>query len=263
VPTPPIGLVIANSATLQILQLPAFTSDIILPTDSTRSLGGNQARSDLKLAMFQQPLVGFIATTKGENISIFLGSSFDGSTLSKLAQDGIHYGEQTGHRHIVLNQGFVLFAPNSDIVVTTQEGDIDIKAGAIALIFEDGHDVAIMDLSDNNPGDIKVAGPNQFALVPGQQVVLTRNASSNLVQINPASSVALRRTAKVQLNNGITAYASEFSIPSALNTANLYRQLLQDAPRRTVLNKILHAAACVQMVTANHGPYTVERLHER
>ncbi len=199
----------------------------------------------------------------GERVAIFTGTEFDTLALSQLASNGITFGSNSGRQHIILDRGSMLFAPNSDIVVTTKEGDVHIGAGAVALIFEDGHDVAILDLSDRNVGDIQFTGIMNGALTPGRQVVLTRNSQADFNDINPASAVATRRLLKTNLSNDITAYNSEFSIVSALRVGDLYNQLKQTAEGRSVLERILRSAACLQILTFSHGPYTASRTTEQ
>jgi hypothetical protein len=154
-------------------------------------------------------------------------------------------------------------APSSNIVVTTKEGDVQINAGAVAMIFEDGHDVAILNLSDSKNGDVKLTGIKNGAVLPGQQLVLTRNSSANFAEINPASAIATRKMAKARLTSDITAFISEFSILSALHNGGLHRQLSQTSDGRAALDKILRSAACLQLVTASHGPYTVPKTREQ
>ncbi len=243
--------------TVTILQLPeSSTGSIILPTDETRLLGGTTAYSALtRAAIEQQELTGGVSFNQVYPIIVFLGSKFDATTLSELAKQGIIFEPATGGNHFGLNKGFMLFAPTSNIVVTTKEGDVQINAGAIALVFEDGNDAAILNLSERNPGDIRFAGIPNGILIPGQELVLTRNASAPFSAINPASSVAVRNTVKVRLSNGITAYSSEFSLVSALGTGNLYGRLRQSTKGSALLDRILRTGACVQISTESHGPY--------
>ena len=163
-----------------------------------------------------------------------------------------------GNISYILDRSTVLFAPKSDIVITTKEGEVHIKSGAVALIFEDGQAVSVLDMSDREPGAVTfVTSCYIIALVPGQQVVLTRNLSTTFNDINPASSVACRNVEKVPLNNGVVAYISEFSIVSALNTAHLYRQLAQMHPP-VAFNKIMKTAASIQFVKASQPAYSVK-----
>lgn len=231
-----------------------ITADLV-PTDLTRSLGQATAQSELTQLPLNEPLSGHVEIMRGQTVSIFTGSDFGTSTLSELANEGISFGIKSGGHHLTLDKGFILLAPDSNVVITTKEGDVQINAGAVAMIFEDGHDVAILNLSDQNRGDIKLGGING-ALLPGQQVVLTRDLAAGFDDINPASDVAVRHTLKARISNEITAYTSEFSILSALRINDLHKRLKQSAAGRSTLNRILRTAACVQIATASHGAYT-------
>ena len=236
-----------------ILPLSPTTSDLVA-TDVT-PVNKNKGET-LSEAGELQALIGSVSAFDDQSVAIFTSSDFNAGELAKLSVGGISFGAGTGGNHLVLDKGTVLFAPESPIVVTTKEGDVHINAGAIALIFEDGHDVAVLDLSDAHSGDVSFSGTTRGALAPGQQVVLTRDGSASFKDINPASAVALRRIEKLQAKNGITAYTSEFSIVSSLQVGNLYKRMMRTSASSAALDKILHTAASLQLTTAAHGPYT-------
>lgn len=232
----------------------SITSDLV-PTDVTPVNKYTKATSSEEGAT--EPILGSVSAFVDQSIAIFTSSDFNADELAKLSATGILIGTGTSGNHLVLDKGAVLFAPDSSITVTTKEGDVHINAGAIALIIEDGHDVAVLDLSDAHSGDVSFSGTTGGALVPGQLVVLTRDGSARFDDVNPAPAVALRRTERVQAKNGITAYTSEFSILSCLKLSNLYQRMKQTSTTRAALDRILHTAASLQIATRAHGPYTM------
>jgi hypothetical protein len=232
----------------------ASVSSVLVPTDLTRlqdiNLSGPRQR-DQVLA-----LIGGVSVSVKQAVAIFAGTDFDSQTISSMKREGINFGADTGGRHFNLDRGIVLFAPKSDIVVSTRQGDVHINSGAIVLIFEDGQDVAVFDLCDPRQGAVKfVTAGNVLPLSPGVEVVLTTKSSGTFNDVNPAKSVACRNVEKIALKNVIIAYISEFSIVSALSTAHLYKRLAQMHPA-AALNKIMTTAASMHVITPGRGAYS-------
>lgn len=237
-----------------------ITSDLV-PTDLTRARGLGKALSELEQTDYDSLLTGSISVDNNQTVSIFTGAEFDSSILAAFARDGISFGVSGAANRLNLERGFVLLAPDSNIVVSTKNGDVSIKAGAVALIFENGNDLAVLALSDCKAGDVSIAGYQNGQIIQGQEIVLTRNSAAGFSEINPASDVAVRHTKKTQLLNGITAYSSEFSIVSALSNWDLYKRLKETVAGRSALERILRSAACLHVVTAYRDRYEVSSRH--
>jgi hypothetical protein len=237
-----------------------ITNDLV-PTDLTKSRGKAAATSDLEQVDEQLVYRGGVSmNSNNNNVAMFFDAQFDNQVLVNMTNQGISFGNGSGGQNFVLDKGTVFFAPTSNILVSTHEGDVSIAAGAAALVFESGNDVAVLNLTDENTGNVKfLSGGHSVSLVPGQEIVLTRNASASLKQINPASAVAHRRVEKTHFNNGITAFVTEFSIMSALQNTPLYNSLKKTEEGRAALDKILRAAASLQIVTAARGPYSTNQ----
>ena len=237
-----------------------ITNDLV-PTDLTKSRGKAAATSELEQTDEQLVYRGNVSINgNNNNVAMFFEGQFNNQNLTAMTNQGVSFGSSSGGQHFVLDKGTVLFAPSSNILVSTHEGDVSIAAGSAALVYETGNDVAVLNLTDNYTGDVKfVSGNHSVALVPGQEIVLTRNGSASLKQINPASAVAHRRVERTHFNNGITAFVTDFSIMSALQNTPLYNSLKKTDQGRATLDKILRAAASLQIVTAFRGPYSMNQ----
>ena len=190
--------------------------------------------------------------------AIFSGSVFDQQVLAAMQNNGVKLGQNSGVNFLNLDQGIVLFAPTKDTVVQTHEGNVYIPAGSIALVYETGNDVAVYDFVDSFGKPIQVeSGGSMIPLQPGQQLVLSRSQNARFDSINPGNDVGYRDISVRKLDKGITAYISDFSIPSALVNHEPCRMLRKskDSSHRDTLQKIMKTTAAVQLVTMRKGPY--------
>lgn len=231
------------------------SSDLV-PTDLTRSRGAGRALYELEESDSQTMLSGKVSNEHDEEVAIFVGTSFDKQALQRLTEAGVSVGVDSKEFAMTLNRGVVLFAPKSNIVVTTKEGDVHIAAGAIVLVFEDGNDSAVLNVSDGKQGDVKVrVGSKLHAILPGEELVMTRSSSGSFTAVNPARIIAHRSATKAHLEKGVSAYLCDFSLVSALSNTGLYNKLRKDDSLRPVLKRILLTAASLQTVTGARGPY--------
>ena len=235
------------------------SSDLI-PTDLTRSRGYVRALTELEDLDSQTMLSGQVTNEQDEEVAIFAGTSFDTQALQSLSRFGIALGAGSKEFAITLNRGTVLFAPKSNIVVTTKEGDVHIAAGSIVLVFEDGNDSAVLNVSDAKPGDVKVRiGSKSHTILPGEELVMTRSSSGTFTAVNPARAIAHRSARKAKLGEDVSAYLCDFSLVSALSNTGLYNKLKKDDSLKPVLKQILVTAASLQTVTGARGPYKSEQ----
>lgn len=262
-PSPPTPQSNSNSNSIQLSAFLGalassarqFPSSDLIPTDLTRSRGFGRALAELEEVENQLVLSGKV-TKEQEQVAVFAGTSFDTQTLQGLSQAGVDVAAGSKESAITLNRGIVLFAPKSDIEVRTKEGDVYITAGSIVLVFEDGNDSAVLNVSDAKQGDVGVRiGSNSYPILPGEELVLTRSNSGTFNAINPARIIAHRGVRKAHLDRGVSAYLCDFSLVSALSSTGLYSKLKKDDSLRPVLRQILLMAASLQSVTSARGPY--------
>ncbi|MBX9689681.1 MAG: hypothetical protein K2X27_23420 [Candidatus Obscuribacterales bacterium] len=233
-----------------------FPFSDLVPTDLTRSRGYGRALTELEDMDIQTFLSGQVTNEQEEEVAIFAGTSFDTQALQALSRSGVALGSGSRESAITLNRGTVLFAPKSNIVVTTKEGDVHIAAGSIVLVFEDGNDSAVLNVSDAKQGDVKVRiGSSSHVILPGEELVMTRSSSGTFTAVNPARTIAHRGARKAKLGEDVSAYLCEFSLVSALSNTGLYDKLRKDDSLKPVLKQILLTAASLQTVTGARGPY--------
>jgi hypothetical protein len=214
----------------------------LTPTDTTPvSLSGQNTATDLK------------GRVSKEQINAALVTSLDHDTVETLSTQGID-ASASGNL-IALEKGKVLFYPNSDITVRTKEADILIAAKSAVWVVETGNDVAVLDLSDNAGGDVKVVtNKEHMELRPGQMMVLTRALTAKFHEINPVGKITLRNLVARDMGDGIRGYHGEFSIMSALQNVPLLNTMVLSTNRgeRQLADKMLKNA--VILMTVQRAP---------
>lgn len=190
---------------------------------------------------------------------VFTGTDFDAATLAQLASNGIVVGPGSNANFFNLDKGKVLFAPKSDIIVQTHEGKVYIAAKSHVWIVETGNDVSISDLGDSKNGAVKVVvGEHEcIDLVPGQQVLLTRNPNATFESLNPTSEIGYRDVRSHTSKDGITSHVCEFSIVSALGNVKRLSRLKASANKeeRILSERMLKNAAILSMISHGQSPY--------
>lgn len=168
----------------------------------------------------------------------------------------IKSGAGTGNNFFNLDVGKVVFLPTNPITVGTHEGDVQIPAGSIVFVVETGNDVAVYDLHDTHPVKI-VVGNKQLTLQPGTQVVLTRQANPEYDKVNPGPKISQRGTKLVEVGDGVKAFVSEFSIPSALIAVAPLKQMLKSGKMtdRKQAQRMLKNAVILSQLTPSSGPF--------
>lgn len=225
-----------------------------IATDVTPQANSAQD-SDQDMTFRPGGLIGHDLLTENGLIS---GSALDILDAGRLTGQAVQITQHGDSNYFKLSKGNVLFKPVQDIVVGTQEGDVHIPAGSAVFIIETGHDVAIYDLHDSRSGSIKiVSGKRLITLAPGRQVVLTKRLDEDFEKINPGNRIGYRKPKSVLVGEGIKAYVTDFSIPSAVAVVQPLRTMLKSetARDRKLVDKVLTNAVILSQMTASMGPY--------
>lgn len=223
-----------------------------IPTDQTKILEG-----------FVEKQINF---AKGNALNLISGSktysnSFDqnGAETARLAKEGVVLASNSNGNFINIDKGNVVFAPKEDIVVGTHEGNVHIPKGAVVLIMETGADVAIANLHQNNTRDVKiVSGGKLVSLCPGRALLLSRVETDDFNDVgHPFQMIGYRKPDAKKLNDSITAFKMEFSIPSAMAKVQPIRQMMNsnDPQDKKIVKNLLMNAIMLQEKTIYRGPF--------
>ncbi|MBX3149910.1 S-layer family protein [Candidatus Obscuribacterales bacterium] len=151
-----------------------------------------------------------------------------------------------------------VFAPTSDITVKTKHGTVSIKAGSVALIMQSESVLSVYDLHDECKNAVTIRSGNaQLNLTPGRHVSISNQSQADFVDVNAVELVQYRGINRSQLQNGLTVYTSEFSIPSACYAvkplAKLFGSKAPDA--RKLTNRLLKTTSVVMTLNPDRGDF--------
>jgi hypothetical protein len=132
---------------------------------------------------------------------------------------------------------------------------VNLKPGTIAWLSRQGNSTRICSLAAQTPNAIEAVLKNKSIqasygeeLILGDQDVYTRMIGDNLGH---------RNIRVIALSENISVAKSEVSTTSVFNSSDLLQDIYisQDKQDKAMLNKIVKTAACISVVTGNHGPY--------
>ncbi|MDX2108385.1 MAG: hypothetical protein SFY67_18470 [Candidatus Melainabacteria bacterium] len=190
--------------------------------------------------------------------ALFHAASFTDQQLDALKAAGVIFGPNSGGTHFVLDKGFIVFAPTENITVDTHEGTVHIAGGSTAYVMETGNDVAVYNLHDTHRGGVFVVSNNKVVnVLPGHQVLLTRNPNAHFDHLNPGKDIGHRKTHSKDLGGGITAHISEFSIIGAFSSVPALRQMIKsdDKAQRQLAHKMIKNAVILMALNPKGTPY--------
>ena len=210
-----------------------------------------------------EPLQGHVSKNKKKESGAMVASKeINSAVISDLGQSGVKLGPGTGGNFLNLDKGNLLVKATKNMTVRTHEGDVLLAAGSLVFVMETGNDVAVFNLHDGGSGKVKVkTGGKEFNLNPGTELVMTRVKDAKFEEVNPGRAVAARDVQEFNLEGGITAFQSDFSIMSAFNQLDYLRGVASSDKKemKNVVNKVLKTAAALHVVTSGRGAYSANK----
>jgi hypothetical protein len=166
-----------------------------------------------------------------------------------------------GDGNLVLSRGNLLVMPAATVdggmQITTKEGTLFVAPGSIAFLIETGNDVAVYALHEKQAGDITFrSGKQTIELCTGQQAVFTRD-KSDFTKVNPGSLIPARKVNSYKMDNGVTAFVADYSMPVALSVIRPLNSLRRsdNTEQRRMSGVIEKNAAILSLLGMKHGPY--------
>jgi len=158
------------------------------------------------------------------------------------------------HDKYTLRRGSVVFAPTADKTIETLHGTVKMKAGAIAIVTQSTNGLSVYDLHDSKRNSVVVeVNDKALRLSPGQHVTVSGAAFSgadarDYASVNPIELVQHRGLSHTKLDNGLSLYTSEFSIPSACYAVKPLQRLMQSKhPEASAIAKRVFKTSAVLM----------------
>jgi hypothetical protein len=175
--------------------------------------------------------------------------TFEGTQLSQLVKNGLVLASNTQANRLDIDRGNALVAPDKEVVIGTHEAEIHIAPGAVVFVMEDGADVVLYGLSQNNSKQVSVilnANKHQLFLEPGLMLVLTRQDAHKFEDIDADCHYVSYRNAKMLDidEKDIKVFMANFSTSSAVVNIEPLQQMLasSDQKDKSVLDQIAKSA---------------------
>jgi hypothetical protein len=159
-------------------------------------------------------------------------------------------------KFVNLKRGSVVFAPVCDTVVHTSFGDVRMAAKSIVLVISFEHGLTLFDLDDTHAGAVVIdAGNRKVLLRPGMHASFTRESSKAFADLNPAQLIGHRNMQEHELDSGVKAFVSEFSLPHALQSVTPLTRLANSKNLRAqkLVGHLFKTAALLEQM--NTGSY--------
>lgn len=186
---------------------------------------------------FSSDEIGLINTISGSPSPIITATGF-GTRFKKgwkseteLESGAIPGTLETGFSSVSsfsLQKGSILAAPEKDRCIETQFGSVKVGAGSVALVLAFSDGIAVYNLHDQNSNSVSItAGGKRIKVLPGESALIAKDSIGSLAEINPADAISHRYVSSQSLENGLKAFSSQYSIPSAMSAILPLRELMQ------------------------------------
>jgi hypothetical protein len=169
-----------------------------------------------------------------------------------------------------LDQGVLLLAPETDTMVRTSCGVIQVSANAAALIIAFDGGIAVYNFHDTRHGAVVINSlGHKLIVAPGRNAVLTSRNVHYYEEVNPAGFVGYRGLVSKMHTDGVKTFQSEFDVAAMLRGVQPLKQLVcsSQTQDRKVANSILKTAAILNSIGGS-APYeymtapSVTALHQ-
>ena len=293
---PELGLVVvqasfncaslANAVALQMWNLNCFTGNILQRVTefknelNTPVTGFNQTNPNM-------PLTGFINSTgnkvtvnqsvQSKNIQLVAYSSV--KQINKNNTDSLHKLKFAGgtliynnastvaidptQTKLTLINGEILVNPAKDVIIIASTKEITVKANTIALISCKDTNIIVRNLCDNSKHGVIINhnstedNAKLFDLNYGTEAIIT-DAKTNVQDILHNEAVGRRNIKLKYLTHNQMLIHSEVSMVNLFAQSPVLEMLFEAEGHeaKVIRDRIIKMAACLQVVTTNHGFYS-------
>lgn len=147
-----------------------------------------------------------------------------------------------------------------DIVASCGNTRILVRRGSLAFMVNDGSKLSIMALNDQKHGDILVRrGKQEIKLRVGEMLTVESSANSTRDGEWTGDRMAVRNSNSFKMTDGSAANICEFSIPYAISTFKVIKDLRtsNDRQQRNTYARVLKNAMVLHTLGMKRGKYTV------
>jgi hypothetical protein len=228
-----------------LLPAPAFAIDFIYPR-VTMPLRNGLNRFDLSETILLEG-----TSTKSSN--------FSDEELGRLRQLGLAVSQGASTNSFRLIRGVVVCHPDSNIVIRTKYGDINIQRGSVVLVTLIDGCLGVHSLHQDKAEAVTwVTEGLQCRLYPGKELIIAPSEFQTFDDLPlPYRKIAHRQVAQLPIDKFSQGFYMEFSIPAAIAGIQPLKQMLFSNDRRdkSAINKILKDNVIVVGLENSPQPY--------
>lgn len=147
---------------------------------------------------------------------------------------------------------------HENISVATSQGTINARPGSLIFFMDNAREVAYYNVNSQNKGDVKIKiGPLEATLLPGEELLVTPDASATFESANLGKGIATRKPKLAHQGGGLKVFMADFSIPGAIMKVRPLSELLKskDPYKKHLAHEVLKNAVIWQETAAKDGLY--------
>lgn len=244
-------------------QLPT-TPTTTTTTTTTKPSGGNG--NGKKVAYLDDD-----ATTDGEYTAVSFiqgGGSLIGHAVGEQIETAITRTaiiKQSAASDVYLNHAGTLILKHGEIVVYSQKATevrtgtchLQIAAGSIIAISNDGAAIKVRDLYDAGRSSVSAVthSNHNVKLTAGHELIVS--SSGDARSHMAADKVGRRRVKETIIADDIQVATAEYSLLSLIRSSEVVGKLANssDAQDKNLMDKVMKMSVALTTVTASHGPF--------
>jgi hypothetical protein len=186
-------------------------------------------------------------------------SNFSEEELGRLRQLGLAVSQGASTNSFRLIRGVVVCHPDSNIIIRTKYGDINIQRGSVVLVTLIDGCLGVHSLHQEKAEAVTWATEGlQCRLYPGKELIIAPNEFQTFDDLPlPYRKIAHRQVSQLPIDKFSQSFYMEFSIPAALAGVQPLKQMLFSNDRRdkSAINKILKDNVILVGLDSSPQPY--------
>ncbi len=147
----------------------------------------------------------------------------------------------------------------TEIPINTSHVNGICGKGTLVFYVDNGRDEAFFNLNSQHKGDVKLSvGKETIMPLPGEEVVVTLDTTSEFADINPGKVISFRNPKLSHTGAGLRVFTADFSIASAVLGIKPLQAMLhsEDPYQRHLINEVLKNHAIWSDTANTDGPYS-------
>ncbi len=157
-----------------------------------------------------------------------------------------------------LRPGHSVIVASQDTELTSAFGKVKLREGSLVLVSKQSTGLSIYNLHDNRKDSVAVELKGvQYCLAPGQHLTIANSKTSDFSSINALEAIGHRSLTSRIIDNGMSIFTSEFSVPNAIDSVSSLRNLTASSnPQlKKVKDRMIKTAAVLMYLSGSQGEF--------